>query len=67
MVVVFAPPALWCEVKTIEMHHESIPEALPGDMIGFTPYCMRVSDFKRGYVCSDSKNDPARETNSFMA
>merc|ERR1719324_2204482 len=27
----------------------------------------RVKDIKRGYVCSDSKNDPAQDTEMFVA
>merc|ERR1719422_590078 len=30
MVVTFAPSAVTTEVKSVEMHHESLPEALPG-------------------------------------
>merc|ERR1712209_91973 len=30
MVVTFAPPMVTTEVKSVEMHHESLPEALPG-------------------------------------
>jgi len=35
MVVTFAPNALTTEVKSVEMHHESLPEATPGDNVGF--------------------------------
>ena len=34
-VVTFAPANVSTEVKSIEMHHESIPEAVPGDNVGF--------------------------------
>ncbi|GAA6214975.1 elongation factor 1-alpha-like, partial [Lates japonicus] len=34
MVVTFAPPNLTTEVKSVEMHHESLPEAVPGDNVG---------------------------------
>jgi elongation factor 1-alpha len=67
MVVTFAPSALQSEVKSVEMHHESIPEALPGDNVGFNVKSLSVKELKRGYVGSDSKNDPARETNFFVA
>merc|ERR1712146_378396 len=33
MVVVFAPNGLTTEVKSVEMHHESLPEAVPGDNV----------------------------------
>merc|ERR1719192_1151541 len=35
MVVTFAPVNLSTEVKPVEMHHESLPEAVPGDNVGF--------------------------------
>merc|ERR1719381_69508 len=34
MVVTFAPNMLTTEVKSVEMHHESLPEAVPGDNVG---------------------------------
>merc|ERR1712131_421878 len=36
MVVTFAPAGLTTEVKSVEMHHESLPEAGPGDNVGST-------------------------------
>merc|ERR1712126_520490 len=33
MVVTFAPNMLTTEVKSVEMHHESLPEAVPGDNV----------------------------------
>merc|ERR1719342_1387751 len=35
MVVTFAPNMLTTEVKSVEMHHESLPKAVPGDNVGF--------------------------------
>merc|ERR1712190_492522 len=35
MVVVFAPGGLTTEVKSVEMHHESLDQAIPGDNVGF--------------------------------
>merc|ERR1712138_40968 len=35
MVVTFAPPQITTEVKSVEMHHQTLPEALPGDNVGF--------------------------------
>jgi elongation factor 1-alpha len=49
------------------MHHEALPEAVPGDNVGFNVKNIAVKDLKRGFVCSDSKSDPARECNSFNA
>merc|ERR1712200_184375 len=67
MVVTFAPVALSTEVKAGEMHHESLPEAVPGDNVGFNIKNVSVKEVRRGNVCSDSKNDPAKETDEFKA
>nr|ACO50111.1 elongation factor 1 alpha [Histiona aroides] len=65
--VVFAPCGLSTEVKSIEMHHTQLPEAVPGDNVGFNVKNLSVKDIRRGYVASDSKNDPAKEAESFTA
>jgi elongation factor 1-alpha len=67
MVVTFAPTGLTTEVKSVEMHHESLLEAHPGDNVGFNVKNVAVKDLKRGYVASDSKNDPAKEAANFTA
>jgi len=66
-IVTFAPSGLTTEVKSVEMHHEALTEATPGDNVGFNVKNVSVKDLKRGFVASDSKNDPARETDSFVA
>uniref|UniRef100_A0A1I8EKE6 Elongation factor 1-alpha n=1 Tax=Wuchereria bancrofti TaxID=6293 RepID=A0A1I8EKE6_WUCBA len=67
MVVTFAPQNLTTEVKSVEMHHEALQEALPGDNVGFNVKNISVKDIRRGSVASDSKNDPAKETKMFTA
>ena len=67
MTVAFAPTGVTTDVKSVEMHHESLPEAIPGDNVGFNVKGVSVKDIRRGNVCSDAKNDPARETVSFYA
>merc|ERR1719342_1247340 len=67
MVVTFAPVALSTEVKSVEMHHESLTEAVPGDNVGFNIKNVSVKDIKRGYVTSDSKNKPATGVADFTA
>ncbi|MCL4140500.1 UNVERIFIED_CONTAM: hypothetical protein GTU68_016236 [Idotea baltica] len=67
MVVTFAPTGLTTEVKSVEMHHEALPEAVPGDNVGFNVKNVSVKDLKRGFVASDSKNDPAKEAQDFVA
>jgi len=67
MVVCFAPVGLQTEVKSVEMHHESLPEAVPGDNVGFNVKNISVKELKRGFVASDSKNDPAMGCANFTA
>ncbi|KAH8849672.1 Elongation factor 1-alpha, somatic form [Schistosoma japonicum] len=67
MVVTFAPHGLTTEVKSVEMHHEALTEAFPGDNVGFNVKNVSVKDIRRGNVAGDSKNDPPKETESFTA
>jgi len=67
MTIVFQPSGITTEVKSVEMHHESLPEAIPGDNIGFNVKNVAVKDIKRGYVAGESKNDPPREAATFTA
>jgi len=67
MVVTFAPGNVTTEVKSVEMHHEALTEANPGDNVGFNVKGLSVKDIKRGNVCGDSKNDPPQETGDFVA
>jgi len=67
MVVTFAPVNLTTEVKSVEMHHEALPEAVPGDNVGFNIKNVSVKDIRRGYVASDSKSSPAFAAKDFLA
>jgi elongation factor 1-alpha len=67
MTVCFAPSCITTEVKSVEMHHEALLEATPGDNVGFNVKGLSVKDIRRGNVASDNKNDPARETETFKA
>ena len=67
MVITFGPMNITTECKSVEMHHESLSEAEPGDNVGFNVKNLSVKDLKRGYVASDSKNDPAKDTTNFLA
>lgn len=42
-------------------------EARPGDSIGFSVRGVSFRELRRGFVCSDAKNDPAQEAASFTA
>jgi len=67
MTVTFGPTGVSTEVKSVEMHHESLPEAKPGDNVGFNVKNVSVKDIRRGHVASDSKNDPCADTDTFEA
>jgi len=67
MVVKFAPSNITTEVKSVEMHHESLPEAFPGDNVGFNIKNVSVKEIKRGNVAGDTKNDPPMAAKSFYA
>jgi elongation factor 1-alpha len=67
MVVQFAPAMLSTEVKSVEMHHESLAEAVPGDNVGFNVKSVSVKEIRRGMVCGDTKNDPPKGCESFNA
>lgn len=49
------------------MHHESLPEALPGDNVGFNVKNVSVKEIRRGNVAGDSKNDPPLASENFLA
>jgi elongation factor 1-alpha len=67
MVVMFAPAMLSTEVKSVEMHHESLSEAGPGDNVGFNVKSVSVKEIRRGMVAGDTKNDPPKGCESFDA
>merc|ERR1712100_211528 len=67
MVACFAPTGLETEVKSVEMHHESMPEAAPGDNVGFNVKNVSVKEIRRGNVAGDSKADPPKGCDSFNA
>ncbi|XP_032610453.2 elongation factor 1-alpha 1-like [Hylobates moloch] len=53
--------------KSVEMHHEALSEALPGDNAGLNVKNVSVKDICRGNVAGDSKNDPPMDAASFTA
>jgi len=55
------------EVKSVEMHHESVDQAMPGDNVGFNIKNVSVKDIKRGNVAGDAKNDPPGPIETFEA
>merc|ERR1711937_958898 len=67
MNLTFGPLGTSTECKSVEMHHESVAEAIPGDNVGFNVKNLSVQDIKRGYAASDTKNSPAMDTEWFKA
>ncbi|ETA68761.1 translation elongation factor 1A (EF-1A/EF-Tu) [Methanolobus tindarius DSM 2278] len=57
--VTFNPSGVTGEVKSIEMHHEEVPEAVPGDNIGWNVRGVGKNDVRRGDVCGPSDNPPS--------
>jgi len=67
MTVMFSPAQVSTEVKSVEMHHEQMEQAEPGDNVGFNVKNVSVKDIKRGMVAGDIKNDPPMPSHSFEA
>ncbi|CAF0708874.1 unnamed protein product [Brachionus calyciflorus] len=67
MNVTFAPSNLSTEVKSFEMVFGGLEIAGPGYNVGFSVKKISFEDLKRGDVASDSKNDPAQESVSFIS
>ncbi|KQC03344.1 MAG: elongation factor 1-alpha [Methanoculleus sp. SDB] len=58
MKVSFMPANKEGEIKSIEMHHEEQPEALPGDNVGFNVRGIGKGDIRRGDVCGPADVPP---------
>jgi len=56
--LVFMPSNKTAEVKSIEMHHTSIPRAEPGDNIGLNVRGISKTDVHRGDVAGTTANPP---------
>jgi elongation factor 1-alpha len=55
------------EAKSIQMHHQDIPEALPGHNVGINIRGVAASDIKAGDVAGETKNNPPRAAEEFIA
>ncbi|WP_128478832.1 translation elongation factor EF-1 subunit alpha [Halorussus pelagicus] len=64
--VSFQPSDVGGEVKTIEMHHEEVPQAEPGDNVGFNVRGVGKDDIHRGDVCGPA-DDPPSVADTFTA
>ena len=60
------PGGVTGEVKTIEMHHEQISEAVPGDNVGVNMRGVAKNEIRRGDVAGPV-NDPPTVAKSFKA
>jgi elongation factor 1-alpha len=56
--LIFMPGSAKGEVKSIEMHHERLDEAVPGDNIGFNVRGIDRADIRRGHVAGPVNNPP---------
>ncbi|WP_292472457.1 translation elongation factor EF-1 subunit alpha [Methanosphaera sp.] len=57
--IAFEPAGVTGEVKSIEMHHEVLPTAEPGDNVGFNVRGVGKNDIKRGDVAGTTQNPPS--------
>ena len=56
--IVIMPTGFQGEIRSIEMHHEEIPEAVPGDNIGFSIRGITLEDVGRGDCLGHPSNIP---------
>jgi len=56
--VIVMPSGVKGEVKKIEMHHKELPQAVPGDNIGFNLKNVDKKDIKRGDVIGPTSSPP---------
>jgi elongation factor 1-alpha len=64
--VIFEPPGVSGEVRSIEMHHKPLERAVPGDNIGFNVRGISKADVKRGDVVGHP-NSPPKVAREFTA
>jgi len=57
--IIFMPARAVGEVKSIEMHHQEVKEAVPGDNIGWNVRGVEKKDIRRGDVCGHTDKPPS--------
>jgi len=67
MNIMFAPTGNTAECKSVEMHHEQMEQAVPGDNVGFNIKGLSIKQIARGNVASDAKKAPAAPVRRFLA
>jgi elongation factor 1-alpha len=60
--IIIMPSGAKSEVKSIEMHHQQMQQATPGDNVGFNIKNVDRKDIKRGDVIGPSANPPTVAT-----
>jgi elongation factor 1-alpha len=60
MEVFFAPVGKKSEVKSVEMHHEAMDQAEPGDNVGFNVKNLSLKDIRRGNVAGCKRDIPKK-------
>ena len=56
--IIFMPSNKVGEIKSIEMHHENLPQAVPGDNVGVNVRGLSKTDIKRGDVAGPIDSPP---------
>jgi elongation factor 1-alpha len=56
--IIFMPAGKVGEVKSVEMHHTQLAQAIPGDNVGFNVRGISKTDVKRGDVAGPVDNPP---------
>ncbi len=56
--IIIMPSGVKTEVKSIEMHHQQLQKAEPGDNVGFNVKGIEKKDIKRGDVVGPASNPP---------
>jgi elongation factor 1-alpha len=56
--IIFQPSGKVGEVKSVEMHHTALAQAVPGDNVGFNVRGISKTDVKRGDVAGPVDNPP---------
>ncbi len=56
--IIIMPSGIQGEVKSVEMHHEQLPEATPGDNVGINIRGLSRTDVSRGDVIGHASNPP---------
>ncbi len=67
MKLISAPSGIHCEVKAVQMHHEQVEQALPGDNVGVSFRGVGKGEFKRGEVFGDANDHPPMACTEFTA